>query len=46
VALYKELNETVYRHLSAQTDALLRRSHEIFHGETDPSTPIGMGFLD
>ena len=46
VALYRELNETVYKHLSVQTDALLRRSHEIFHGGAGPSAPVGMGFLD
>lgn len=46
VALYEELNEKVYKHLSAQTDALLKKSHEIFRGETDPSPPVGMGFLD
>jgi len=30
VSLYREINETVYRHLPGYTDEPLRRSHEIF----------------
>jgi len=29
VDIYREINENVYRHLADQTDALLRKSHEI-----------------
>lgn len=46
VALYKALNDRVYRHLSDHTEALLRTSHEILVGQDDPSLSIGMGFLD
>ena len=31
VALYKEINEKVYTHIVADTDELLKRSHEIFN---------------
>ena len=30
VALYKKINEDVYQHLAAETDAILKKSHEIF----------------
>jgi len=29
VDIYREINENVYKHLADQTDALLRKSHEI-----------------
>jgi sugar (pentulose or hexulose) kinase len=31
VALYKKINENVYKHLAQVTDSVLRRSHEIFN---------------
>lgn len=31
VTLYNEINETVYKHLPAETDTLLKKSHNIFH---------------
>lgn len=47
VALYARLNEKVYKHLSAQTDALLKTSHEILHGDAgEMRSGIGMGFIE
>ena len=31
VALYKRINEEVYSHLAAETEAILKKSHAIFH---------------
>ncbi|SDQ15670.1 FGGY-family carbohydrate kinase [Pseudovibrio sp. Tun.PSC04-5.I4] len=31
VALYKEINERVYKHLATETDAILKKSHQIFN---------------
>jgi sugar (pentulose or hexulose) kinase len=33
VALYKEINENVYRHIAAHTDELLKKSHAIFNNK-------------
>ena len=33
VVLYKKINEQVYQHLASETDAILQRSHKIFHPE-------------
>lgn len=31
VELYKEINEHVYKHITAYTDELLKKSHSIFN---------------